>query len=103
MLEAGNSREALKLFEGYAASIDLLLSDVEMPGMSGIELARQTSVEWPDVRVLLYSANLSLAEGAGFPLLSKPFLPKALLNSVSNALQSPPHLQCLRRLEISGD
>ena len=71
-------------------TIDLLLSDVEMDGMNGIELCRQIKVERPEIGVLLYSANLAHATDSEFPFLGKPFLPKDLLSSVTDALANQP-------------
>jgi hypothetical protein len=66
--------------------IDLVLTDVEMDGMSGVELAQQIRVERSDAGVLLYSANLAHAADSEFPFLAKPFLPKDLLSFVAGAL-----------------
>ena len=63
----------LKLLEGKA--IDLVLSDVVMPGMSGVELARRMRDSHPDVPVLLatgYSDEI-VKRGSEFEVLAKPF------------------------------
>ena len=60
--------EALTI-SGGESTIDLLLSDVEMDGMNGIELGRQMKVERPDIGVLLYSADLAHAADSEFPFL----------------------------------
>jgi PAS domain S-box-containing protein len=65
--------EALKLLEGR--DIDLVLSDVVMPGMSGVELARRMRETYPGVPVLLatgYSDEI-VKRGSEFNVLAKPF------------------------------
>jgi CheY-like chemotaxis protein len=85
VLSARSGAEALTMFRG-GGPIDLVLTDVEMDGMSGVELARQMKVERPDIGVLLYSADLALEAASEFPLLAKPFLPKDLVSFVAGAL-----------------
>lgn len=52
--EAGNGRDAIRLVQQL--NPDVLLLDIEMPVMNGIEVARQLSVEKPTVRILALSA-----------------------------------------------
>src|SRR5579871_3420200 len=56
---------------GRDESIDILLADINMPGLSGIELAEQAHDFRPDLRILLLSGRENDAHG--FPLLQKPF------------------------------
>jgi len=80
--------EALKAARKDAP--DLLISDVMMPEMSGIELALQIRESCPDCKVLLFSgqaatANLlekARADGHDFELLSKPVHPSDLLAKI---------------------
>jgi CheY-like chemotaxis protein len=71
-VDGQNALEQSRRFEG---NIDLLLSDVQMPHMTGIELAELIRVERPTIRVLLMSGMaeepLMLPEGGQF--LPKPF------------------------------
>jgi CheY-like chemotaxis protein len=68
---------------------DLLISDVMMPELSGLELARETRAHAPECRVLLFSAAADqlLREagegGVGFRLLSKPLHPEDLLDEIA--------------------
>ena len=70
-----------------AKSPDLLISDVEMPGLCGIELAIQMKAQYPNCMILLFSgqaATLDLLEGAraqgyDFRLLQKPVHPSEFL------------------------
>lgn len=75
---------------------DLLLTDVVMPGMNGIELALAVSEKCPECKVLLFSGQAATAElwdrarkqGRDFPLLSKPIHPEDLLKKVAETLNS---------------
>jgi two-component system, cell cycle response regulator CpdR len=52
-------------------TIDLLVADINMPGMSGTEVAERARSFRPGIRILLISGRES--DGRGFPLLQKPF------------------------------
>ncbi|MCW2977218.1 MAG: sensor protein [Actinomycetia bacterium] len=91
VLATGDPREAIEL-GAESGDIDLLLTDLVMPGMNGKELARRLVAERPLLRVLYTSGypagavagQALLAEAA--PLLQKPFSSGALLDSVRDAL-----------------
>jgi DNA-binding NtrC family response regulator len=75
---------------------DLLLSDVVMPMMSGVDLAIEVLKHCPACRVLLFSGAVSAdlliaakANGYQFDLLSKPAHPRHLLRTVQNVLDAP--------------
>ena len=55
ILEAVNGREALKTLESRNAPVDLLLTDVVMPGMSGRNLYEKIAEKQPDIKVLYMS------------------------------------------------
>jgi two-component system, cell cycle sensor histidine kinase and response regulator CckA len=57
VLSAPNAAVALDLAEGTTATIDLLLSDVEMPGMSGPDLGEMLKKSRPDLHVMLMSGG----------------------------------------------
>jgi PAS domain S-box-containing protein len=92
VLAAEGAEQALALVEGPAVELDLLVSDVVMPEVSGRELARRLRAKRPGLRVLLVSGfpehvgapggEVSQADG----FLQKPFVPRALLDKVREVL-----------------
>ncbi|HKM46860.1 MAG TPA: response regulator [Terriglobales bacterium] len=94
VLEAEDGAAALQIVDGYRGTIDLLLTDVVMPGMNGRELATNIVKLLPDMRVLYmsgYSENAVGHDGtldAGVNLLQKPFSLPALRDRVREVLDS---------------
>lgn len=92
VLSAGNADEALAIVDSNATGIDLLFTDVIMPGMSGRDLAEQIRARNPSIRVLYtsgYTENVMLERGLvehGVSYLSKPYRPQALARVVREAL-----------------
>jgi PAS domain S-box-containing protein len=90
VIEAADGQAALALSAAREGKIDLLLSDMVMPGMSGRELARRLRASRSDIRVAYmsgYAEDLpSLGETLDGPLLSKPFTRAPLLAVVGAAL-----------------
>lgn len=72
VLEAANGAEALALWDEHKFEIDCLITDVEMPGKSGPDLARQIIADRPAVAVLIMSAGDS-GPARGFQFIQKPF------------------------------
>ena len=100
--EAGSGHEALALLEG--ASYDLMVLDMRMPGMDGVEVMRRTRKTHPDLPVIVLTAHASLESaiaavklGAADYLL-KPFDVEDLFTTVSHALQE--HAERLRRQHL---
>jgi CheY-like chemotaxis protein len=76
VLAACDGAEAIRVCERHAGDIDAILTDLVMPGMDGIELAKVVSVRYPDICVLYMSGYTDRSmEGrrAGTILLQKPF------------------------------
>ena len=96
ILEAADGAAALQIVDGYTGTIDLLLTDVIMPGMNGRELAAQIAKLIPDLRVLYMSGYTENAVGhdgtldAGINLLQKPFSLPVLKDRVREVLDSEP-------------
>ena len=93
VLESANAREALPLGENYEDEIDLLLTDVVMPGLSGPQLASRLKVKRPGMAVVYMSgysrdARIGTDDVPGQGFLSKPFNRADLLRAVRRALES---------------
>lgn len=92
VLSAGSGDEATKLASAYAGTIDLLLTDVTMPGLSGPEMANRLRVDRPSLRVLFMSGfaqPLLTSKGTIGPdvtLVEKPFTRRSLLAKVAEVL-----------------
>jgi CheY-like chemotaxis protein len=94
VLEAGDGEEALRVAAAHDGRIDLLLTDVVMPRMGGLELAEKLLEMRPGVGVLYFTGYTDeavarhgeLAPGAGF--IEKPFSPDALAARVRQAVHA---------------
>lgn len=93
VLEAVNGQNALDLARNAPKQkIDLLLTDLVMPKMDGLELVRQFRPEFPNAGIILMSGytedpafkDVMARYNAGF--LSKPFLPQALQQKIEGLL-----------------
>lgn len=91
VIEASDAPGALGAVSGHAGTIDLLLTDVIMPGASGPELAERLRRDRPELRVLYMSGYMAdevgragVIEDSGF--LQKPFTPNTLASKVRETL-----------------
>ena len=89
-LEAGNAQEAMPFLEN-PQRIDLMISDVGLPGMNGRQLADLAQANRPELKVLLATgyAEGSNVEGylaANMEIITKPFAIDALANKISEML-----------------
>jgi len=84
VLEAGDGAQALALAQERGGDIDILLTDVVMPGCNGRQLARQVEQLYPQIKVLLmsgYTAEIVAQQDGkelALPFLEKPFTPEEL-------------------------
>jgi CheY-like chemotaxis protein len=86
-LSADSGEIALQVFEQHRAEIALLLTDVTMPGIDGLELARRIQRAKPELPVLVMSALSGRPGELGeFPFLPKPFIAPDLLSRVRETL-----------------
>jgi two-component system cell cycle sensor histidine kinase/response regulator CckA len=96
VLSANDGASAVKLASNYAEKINLLLSDIEMPGMTGPQLGIDLKKSRPDMHVMLMSGLLGgdlLVLNYGWAFIQKPFLVKKLVEMVSAVLDNPDRSQ----------
>ena len=89
VLTASDGSAALAVSRDYPGAIDLVLTDINMPQMDGLDLCRQIAVERPGINALTMSGNHSNRNQAsrnGLPFLPKPFTLTALRHSVEALL-----------------
>ncbi len=92
VVSAQSGEEALAIVQDYAAPIDLVLTDVRMPEMSGPELVERLLTLRPGIRVMYMSAYSRdvLPPGvqdSDVPFLTKPFTMRTLALSVTETLR----------------
>jgi PAS domain S-box-containing protein len=90
--EASNGSEALELLKAH--DVDLVFSDIVMPGMSGLELAKQITETYRGVPVLLASGYSSKQfiprDEREFPILRKPYKLETLAASINQLVAAAP-------------
>jgi len=87
VVTAPGAEELRALVSEYSDPVDLLLTDVIMPGLGGQELVALVKRRWPDIRILYMSGYSSeeidnLDRDAGF--LQKPFTPGELMKKIAD-------------------
>lgn len=96
VVETADPLEALDLLRDPALVVDLLLTDMVMPNLSGVDLARQALELRPDLVVLQmsgYADRVWRSDVVQHAYLQKPFTPSALLQQIRGLLEKPepPH------------
>jgi len=93
---AACAAQALELLARARPAIDLVVTDVVMPEVSGVELAQRIRKRWPATRVLFmsgYDSDVLMSEGLERPnviFIAKPFTQDELLEKVTAALRQRP-------------
>ncbi len=96
VLEAGDGREAGRLLFEHAGRVDLVLSDIVMPGMNGVELASVLKGTWPGLKILLmsgYAEELLTRPADGLSadgILKKPLTKSGLSRHIRETLDGSP-------------
>ncbi|MGE0865058.1 MAG: ATP-binding protein [Vicinamibacterales bacterium] len=88
-IEASDGQQALDLFTVHGHSVVMVVTDVVMPRLGGIELAKRLRKLRPDMPLLFVTGYVEQSEALheqGTPVLLKPFSPDALLKAVSAAI-----------------
>jgi DNA-binding response OmpR family regulator len=93
VMVAENGAAGLESFLAAPASISLVITDVMMPLMNGLEMAQRMKDVRRDVRIILMSAYseavILTLDGPKYPLIRKPFLPDELLRVVKANIAPP--------------
>ena len=90
---ATDGSEALKIIKKRKNKPDLLLSDIALPGLNGVELAHSMFHESPDTKIILMSGIMQPAlktgtkDGPDQGFLKKPFCGKTLTSHIRKALE----------------
>jgi PAS domain S-box-containing protein len=94
-LSAGDAEEAMAIFDERGGAIDLLLTDVVMPGLSGPALAKELTARRPQLKVIFasgYTDDMVLRHGVDgntMEFLGKPYTFKELITRVEAAMAKP--------------
>jgi DNA-binding response OmpR family regulator len=91
VLSAANGHEGLEISRRYPGSIDLLITDMEMPRLNGTDLCTHLLEERPGIRVLVLSGggmSEIISQNVRLPFLPKPFDPKTLKAKVRAILDA---------------
>ena len=95
VIEAADGREALRLLEQHGGSIDLLLTDIVMPGLNGRELSQKALASKPGLKVIYMSGytDEALSDtgalGPGVSFLRKPLKLDTLSTRIREVLDAP--------------
>jgi CheY-like chemotaxis protein len=109
VLEAKDGDDAITVLNGYQGPLDLLLTDVMMPGLSGAEVCDRVRERRPGLPTLFISGfypeavfpDHRLPDASAF--LAKPFMPEELVDAVDGLLgQSPANRQARRPRRTSS-
>jgi signal transduction histidine kinase/ActR/RegA family two-component response regulator len=93
-IACAGGREALEILEREGGRIELVITDIMMPEMTGPELVRETTARWPSTAILYvtgYVGEAGSEELSGHDILRKPFTVAALAVAVAGALARRPN------------
>jgi two-component system cell cycle sensor histidine kinase/response regulator CckA len=109
VLEVASGADALLVAGKDAGPIDLIITDVVMPGLSGRQVAHEITTLHPEARVLFvsgYTNDAVVRHGIvqdKVHFLPKPFSPIALARKIRAVLDSPTPTEPERRLAVQSD
>jgi CheY-like chemotaxis protein len=87
---AGTSEAALARFESDPGKYDCILTDLNLPGMSGEEMLERMRALRPGLRALVSSGHPYQPQSAGIGFLQKPYLPAMLAEALKDLLRGNP-------------
>ncbi|MGO4174471.1 response regulator [Bosea sp. TAF32] len=83
ILEASSAEEALSILQDRP--VDVLVTDVKLPGASGVELAREAREQISSLCVVFATGDISEVGANGEVVVSKPYSPSAIINAIARA------------------
>lgn len=86
VVEAEDGLQALTAVDD--PGVELMLSDIDMPGMDGYSLAEIVRSKHPECGILLMSGRVSEDPARAYPFLQKPFMPSRLMETIAQVMQS---------------
>jgi CheY-like chemotaxis protein len=87
VLEASDGAEALKVSRGFPEDIHLLLTDLNMPNLNGLDLAAKLREERPGIKVLIIAGNSVEMPISWLPyVIEKPVRPYVVLDRIAREL-----------------
>lgn len=91
VLVASGGREALGVLDSVNGMVDLLLTDVDMPEMTGLDLGREVERLLPGMRVIFMSGSAErlTSDTKGRLMIAKPFQGHVLLSILRSVLSDP--------------
>jgi DNA-binding NtrC family response regulator len=95
VLGTGDAFDAIKELEKNS-SIELVITDMVLPGLHGLDLVTNIRARWPKVSIIVISGYLSQSGGTAIlagkaAFLSKPITTAALVGTVNSVLPPPQH------------
>ena len=106
VIRATDAEQALTIIDNQAEAVDIVLSDVRMPGMSGPQLVKSVRESFPATAVVLMSGHIGSEEiDPSIPIIPKPFTPAALLEYIREiwAFQQDLMAQLKERCIVGGE
>jgi DNA-binding NtrC family response regulator len=85
-LQADGGRRALEIMKGLGDAVELVVSDVQMPGGDGVSFAHSVRELFADVPIILVSGAAQPPDALEFEFVEKPFAPHELLQVVRRVL-----------------
>ena len=89
-LAAEGGRRALEIMEALGDAVDLIVTDVQMPGGDGVSFAHSVRELFADVPIILVSGTAPPPDALEFEFVEKPFAPHELLQVVRRVLAQGP-------------
>ena len=93
VMVAANGLEGLALIKTYNKTLDLVITDLVLPGMTGTALIEQILRDYPNLKIMIISGSLDESSKSlhlsDFPFLPKPFTPEDLLLQTRTVLDTP--------------